>query len=49
MDATARLWRVEELDDLLVRGCHWLKDYFVSHPKDLQELPVCQQALKTSR
>ena len=48
-DDTARLWRVEELDDLLVRGCHWLKDYFVSHPRDLQELPVCQQALKTSR
>jgi WD40 repeat protein len=48
-DKTARLWRIEGLDELLVRGCHWLKDYFVSHPRDLQELPVCQQALKTSR
>jgi hypothetical protein len=48
-DNTARLWRIEGLDELLVRGCHWLKDYFVSHPRDLQELPVCQQALKTSR
>jgi WD40 repeat protein len=48
-DKTARLWPIEDLDALLVRGCHWLKDYFVSHPQDLQELPVCQQALKTSR
>ncbi len=48
-DDTARLWPIEDLDALLVRGCHWLKDYFVSHPRDLQELPVCQQALKTSR
>ncbi|MBE9251495.1 AAA-like domain-containing protein [Dolichospermum sp. LEGE 00240] len=48
-DKTVRLWPIEDLDALLVRGCHWLKDYFVSHPRDLQELPVCQQALKTSR
>ncbi|GCL50202.1 WD-repeat protein [Microcystis aeruginosa NIES-3804] len=48
-DGTARLWRVEGIDELLTRGCYRLSDYFVSHPQDLQELPVCQQALKTSR
>ncbi|MEH2243716.1 WD40 repeat domain-containing protein, partial [Nostoc sp.] len=26
-DGTARLWPVENLDQLLVRGCNWLHDY----------------------
>ncbi|MHC5717842.1 MAG: WD40 repeat domain-containing protein [Nostoc sp.] len=26
-DKTARLWSVENLDQLLVRGCNWLHDY----------------------
>ncbi|MEA5613830.1 WD40 repeat domain-containing protein, partial [Nodularia spumigena] len=26
-DRTARLWPVESLDELLVRGCAWLHDY----------------------
>ncbi|MBN4001371.1 hypothetical protein, partial [Nostoc sp. LPT] len=26
-DKTARLWLVENLDQLLVRGCNWLHDY----------------------
>ncbi|MBE9225241.1 AAA-like domain-containing protein [Phormidium sp. LEGE 05292] len=32
-DGTVRRWRVEGLDELLRRGCLWLKDYFVTHPK----------------
>jgi hypothetical protein len=27
-----KLWRIEDLDDLLARGCDWLKDYLVTHP-----------------
>ena len=39
----ARLWRVEGLDELLARGCNWLKDYFVTHPEALEKLEVCQK------
>jgi WD40 repeat protein len=28
----ARLWRIETLDELLNRGCEWLKDYLAAHP-----------------
>ncbi|MFB2933727.1 AAA-like domain-containing protein [Aerosakkonemataceae cyanobacterium BLCC-F154] len=31
-DGTVRRWRVEGLDELLKRGCLWLKDYFAVHP-----------------
>ncbi|MGK7873602.1 MAG: AAA-like domain-containing protein [Xenococcaceae cyanobacterium] len=41
-DGTARLWRVEELDELLCRGCDWLKYYLASHPETLEKLVVCQ-------
>jgi len=40
-DRTARLWRVEGLDELLLRGCDWLKYYFASHPEELERLNVC--------
>ncbi|MFB2918146.1 MULTISPECIES: AAA-like domain-containing protein [Aerosakkonema] len=43
-DGTARLWRVETLDELLARGCEWLKYYFASHPETLQQLKVCQRS-----
>ncbi|MFM6218827.1 MAG: WD40 repeat domain-containing protein, partial [Dolichospermum sp.] len=46
-DGTARLWRVESLDELLARGCHRLSDYFISHPQVLKELPVCEKILHT--
>jgi WD40 repeat protein len=42
-DGTARLWRVEGLDELLCRGCDWLKDYFVTHPEALEKLEVCHR------
>ena len=41
-DNTARIWRMEELDDLLERGCEWLNDYLVIHAEDLDNLKVCQ-------
>ena len=41
-DCTARLWRVEGLDELLERGCNWLKYYLTSHPEALEKLEVCQ-------
>ncbi|BAY24692.1 WD-40 repeat protein [Calothrix sp. NIES-2100] len=31
-DKTARLWPVENLDELLVRGCRWLHDYLQNNP-----------------
>ncbi len=31
-DETARLWPVENLDQLLVRGCNWLHDYLTYNP-----------------
>ncbi|NES19950.1 MAG: hypothetical protein F6K41_13695 [Symploca sp. SIO3E6] len=33
-DKTVRLWPVESLDDLLVRGCNWLEDYLRTNPDD---------------
>jgi WD40 repeat protein len=32
-DGIVRLWRVENLDELLERGCQWLQDYLVAHPE----------------
>jgi hypothetical protein len=40
-DGTARLWRVESLDELLARGCEWLRDYLASHPEARERLRVC--------
>ncbi|NES01083.1 MAG: hypothetical protein F6J86_46240, partial [Symploca sp. SIO1B1] len=41
-DETERRWRVQELDELFLRGCNWLQDYFVTRPEVLTELSVCQ-------
>ncbi|EDX76045.1 hypothetical protein MC7420_5479 [Coleofasciculus chthonoplastes PCC 7420] len=41
-DGTARIWRVEELNEMLLRGCNWLNYYFVTHPQALEKLEVCQ-------
>ena len=37
-----RLWRVEGLDELLARGCDWLKYYLASHPEAREKLKVCK-------
>ena len=39
-DGNVMLWNLN-LDDLLGRGCTWLKDYFVTYPKTLNKLTVC--------
>jgi WD40 repeat protein len=46
-DGTVRLWRVEDLDELLARGCDWLKDYLAIYPKVLKKLEVCQNRFKS--
>ncbi|MEB3830403.1 WD40 repeat domain-containing protein, partial [Phormidium sp. CCY1219] len=43
VDCTARVWRVEGLEELLARGCEWLQYYFVSHPQAREKLTVCQK------
>ncbi|MBL1178715.1 AAA-like domain-containing protein [Pantanalinema sp. GBBB05] len=40
-DGTVRTWRIEQLDDLLDRGCTWLKDYFALRPK---EAMICSKS-----
>lgn len=30
--STVQIWRVEGLDELLVRGCHWVQDYLKYNP-----------------
>jgi WD40 repeat protein len=37
-----QIWGIGGLDELLVRGCDWLKEYFVTHPEALEKLEVCQ-------
>lgn len=37
-DGKVRLWKIELLDDLLKRGCAWLKDYIASHPEQGAEI-----------
>ncbi|MDF5710920.1 MAG: hypothetical protein PUP90_25430 [Nostoc sp. S4] len=41
-DGSINVWQLGELDDLLVRGCNWLQDYFISHPETRERLRVCQ-------
>ena len=41
---TARIWAVEELDEMLDKGCDLLKDYFVEHPESLDSLSSCQDS-----
>ncbi|SRR5579883_742809 len=39
-DGKVILWSLN-LNDLLMRGCQWLQDYFVTHPNELENLRVC--------
>ncbi|MGL4376040.1 MAG: AAA-like domain-containing protein, partial [Microcoleaceae cyanobacterium] len=42
-DQTVILWDLTiDIDQLIALGCHWLNDYFITHPEVKQELPVCQ-------
>jgi len=42
-----QIWRIGGLDELLVRGCDWLKDYVITHPEALEKLAVCQNRLNS--
>jgi WD40 repeat protein len=37
-DGSVKVWKVEELNDLLARGCDWLKDYLATRDKLRQEI-----------
>ncbi|NEP30134.1 MAG: WD40 repeat domain-containing protein [Moorea sp. SIO3B2] len=41
-DKTVRLWPVEDLGQMLARGCKLLEDYFVKYPESLDSLNKCQ-------
>lgn len=41
-DSTIGIWRVEELDELLQRGCNWLKDYLATHREVREKLKACK-------
>ncbi|WP_293097855.1 AAA-like domain-containing protein [Moorena sp. SIOASIH] len=43
-DKTVRLWAVEDLGEMLTRGCKLLEDYFVDHPEHLESLEKCQDS-----
>ncbi|NES85644.1 MAG: hypothetical protein F6K10_31925, partial [Moorea sp. SIO2B7] len=43
-DTTVRLWPVEDLGEMLARGCKFLEDYFVEHPESLDSLKKCQDS-----
>jgi WD40 repeat protein len=46
-DGVGRLWRLENLDELLARGCRWLNDYLTYNP-DIEEddRQLCNTAVK---
>ena len=39
---TARIYNVQNLEQLLTKGCEWLESYLVSQPENLKKLTVCQ-------
>ncbi|MDM9580125.1 AAA-like domain-containing protein [Nostoc sp. GT001] len=43
-DGKLILWSLQ-LDDALARGCQWLQDYFLTHPKDPNGLRFCSNRI----
>jgi WD40 repeat protein len=43
-DNTVKLWRIENLDQLLTRGCNWLQEYLVTNPEVKEELKFCNNS-----
>ncbi|PSB04268.1 AAA-like domain-containing protein [Merismopedia glauca] len=41
-DGTVILWSLN-LDDLMARGCLWLKDYIASHPQEQEVREICRE------
>ncbi|NEO74356.1 WD40 repeat domain-containing protein, partial [Moorena sp. SIO3H5] len=44
-DNTVRLWAVEDLGEMLARGCKLLEDYFVENFEALESLTTCQDSV----
>ncbi len=43
IDGTVKLWSMErDLDNLMRRGCLWLKDYLATHPKEEAIREICR-------
>ncbi|NEP61939.1 MAG: PDZ domain-containing protein, partial [Symploca sp. SIO2G7] len=40
------LWHVGGLDELLTRGCAWLKYYLINNPEELEKLEICQDSAR---
>ena len=41
-DGKVRLWRIEQLNEMLKQGCEWLKDYQANHSKSMK---VCSSSV----
>ena len=41
-DKTARLWRIKSLDEMLVQGCDWLRDYLQNNAEE-SEKHLCDE------
>ncbi len=41
-DNTAKVWPAPDLNYLVERGCHWLRNWLRVNPQDLLELDRCQ-------
>jgi WD40 repeat protein len=39
-----QLWQVQDLNQLLTKGCDWLKDYLTVHPEEKKSLPMCKKS-----
>ncbi|MBW4629515.1 MAG: caspase family protein [Brasilonema octagenarum HA4186-MV1] len=45
----AALWQIEDLDELLVRGCEWVGDYLKNHPNvDESDRHLCDDVPSTA-
>ena len=42
-DNNLQLWQVQDLNQLLAKGCDWLKDYLTAHPEEKKNLPICKK------
>jgi WD40 repeat protein len=41
-DKTARLWRIRSLDEMMVQGCDWLRDYLQNNA-DESDKQLCDE------
>lgn len=41
-DGTVQIWLIEDLEQILARGCSLLKNHLIRKPTDLEKLTICQ-------